>query len=80
MGTSADVGMRRRDKRWRLSSVRRQSASRWLALHNKRLGEERVKFRWIERGTSTDGEEVGKRVERTIQKTGEEKGGAEGLD
>ena len=36
----------------------------------------REKFRWIERGTATDGGEVGKRGERTIQKTGEEKGGA----
>ena len=29
---------------------------------------------------ATDAEEVGKRDRRTTQKTGEEKGGAEGLD
>ena len=44
MGTAADISTRHRDKRWRLSRGRRQATSMWLALHNKRLGGERVKI------------------------------------
>ena len=35
-------------------------------------------MRGLQRGATTNGEEVGKRGKITIQKTGEEKGGAEG--
>ena len=50
----------------------------WCAsLRTRRGGGERVKLRGFQRETAMDGEEVGKRGKRTIQTTGEEKGGAE---
>ena len=78
-GTEADSGTRRRAQgRAANDGGRRVRATyRWAALRSSRGGGERVKFRGFQRGTATDGEDVGKRGERTIQKTREEKGGME---
>ena len=69
-------GAGRRDERQRLADgggSGRRLVGRCFA-PGKELGSG-CKLRRLQRGTAMDGEEVGKRGERTIQKTGKEKGG-----
>ena len=83
MGTESDAGMRSGVKRQATEADRRRVqatlTSRWAALCTGRKSKERAKLRGFQRGTATDGEEVGKRGEIMIQKTAEEKGGTGGI-